>query len=66
MTLEAFVSSSKSLLNRMRRQGVNSKRIGRTLRKMYNKHSVLQNFGENAFGQMFVEIIILSCPELSF
>lgn len=47
MTLEAFVSSSKSLLNRMLRQGANSKRIGRTLRKMYNKHIVLRNFGEN-------------------
>jgi len=46
MTLESFVSSSKSILNRMRKQGAESNKIGRILRKIYNKHTVLHKFGD--------------------
>jgi len=47
MILEYFKKSSKSLLHRMRRQGASDCRIGRTLRKMYDKHDDFKKFGEN-------------------
>ena len=54
--LADFLNSSKSLLQRMLKQGAKGDRISKVLLKMYGRHEVLHKFADNA--RLFVNMIM--------
>ena len=47
-SLDNFVSSSKTLIERVRRQGASNDRLRKSLKKTYGRQQLLKKFGKSA------------------